>query len=227
MWFLHWPDPSQRVKKTAPPKGLWALLASLFHKKPPPPVPVETVFHLVLSNPEELAVFNERSEAFEGAIKSAKAAGQTRLAEQLEKERNTRKFENVLYAKGYKKFLTEAQLLRFTKNCQQGLCLDWVRYFVRPIPEDVVAAKLAADEADLFDNYVVLHFDPENKGTTEEDRAARRDPILFGVFKGSRRLYYIKDWTDELCDLTMQQIVDSLGESVEMPPTEKKAPTNG
>ena len=213
-WFLG-------EKSSAPPQG-WKAWLPRFGRKPPKPVPVETVFHLVLSDPQELATFNERSDAFAGAIKSAKAAGQIVLVEQYERERDSRKFENVLYAKGYKKFLTEEQLLRFARNCQKGLCLDWTRYFVRPIPADVVAAKLTADEADLFDNYVVLHFDPEDKATTETDRDRARDPILFGVFKGSRRLYYIKDWTDELCNLTLQQIVDSLGEALEMPSTKKK-----
>ena len=63
-----------------------------------------------------------------------------------------------------------------------------------------------------------MHFDPKNTATTREARAAevakRKDPILFGLIKGSRKLYFVGDWQDELCDLTFQQIVDKLGKSL-------------
>ncbi len=36
-------------------------------------------------------------------------------------------------------------------------------------------------------------------------------PILFGVIKGRRRLYFVGDWVDEFCDLTFDQIADALG----------------
>ena len=41
----------------------------------------------------------------------------------------------------------------------------------------------------------------------------KRDPILFGLIKGSRKLYYICDWIDEYCDLTLSQLIDKIGES--------------
>lgn len=100
--------------------------------------------------------------------------------------------------------------MKFVKGCEKGLCLDWVADFVRPIPQSVVETKQKCDEIGFFDNYVVLHFDPDNKATTEKARqeAVRpRDPILFGIMLGSRRLYFVGDWVDEFCDLTPQKIV--------------------
>lgn len=35
--------------------------------------------------------------------------------------------------------------------------------------------------------------------------------ILFGLIEGRRRLYVVGDWVDEICDLTMDQIADSIG----------------
>jgi hypothetical protein len=32
--------------------------------------------------------------------------------------------------------------------------------------------------------------------------------------RGSRNLYYMGDWVDEQCDLTLAQIVDALGKDV-------------
>lgn len=176
------------------------------------PTPVQYVFDLVLKNPEELKVFEDRNLAFEKSIEAAKLAGQGTLVKQLLAEKEVRKFENALVATGRKRYLSEAQLLRFVKGCEKGLCLDWVADFVRIIPSEVVQAKVACDALELFDNYVVLHYDPDNKGTTEEARAKARDPILFGVMKGSRKLYFVGDWIDELCDLTFSQIVDKLAE---------------
>lgn len=35
--------------------------------------------------------------------------------------------------------------------------------------------------------------------------------IIFGVIASSKKLYYITDWIDEYCDLTLEQFVDTLG----------------
>lgn len=121
-----------------------------------------------------------------------------------------RLLEHSLVVHGFNRLLTEEQLLRFARGCSKGLCLDWIAHFVRPIPKDVLAEKRRADKALLFDNYVILHYDPENRGTTQKDREAAKDPILFGVIKDSRKLYFVGDWKDELCDLTLDQIAEKV-----------------
>ena len=189
---------------------------------PPEPKPIPLVFKQVLENEEQLRLFNERDAEFEAMLLRAKQASQKALVEKLEKERNLRRFENMLYAMGRKRFVSEKQLLKFVRDCEKGLCLDWVHQFTRPIPAEVVTEKVACDEAYLFDNYVVLHYDPMNQSAEmtevekEEELARRRDPILFGVIRGSRRLYFIGDWKDEQCDLTLQEIIDKLGEPLNM-----------
>ena len=200
----------------------------LFPKKAPPPpppapepdTPVDDVFEAVLSNAQELKVYEDRNVAYDKLIANAVKGGQTSLVEMLEKEKGIRTYENALFAKGITKLLDEKQLLKFTEKAPKGLCLDWVKHFTRPIPEAVINRKVECDEAELFDNYVVLHYDPESKATSGKDRAdaerKARDPILFGVLKGSRRLYFVGDWVDELCDLTLQQIAESLGTNLEM-----------
>ena len=222
--FTNNPNTKSRNYRDVTVRGALPWWKRMWSKPKPtpkaPPVPVKYVFDLVLSNPEELKVYKERGDAFQEMLANAKAAGQKSLIVQLEAEREIRNFENALFAKGMKKYISEAQLLKFVRGCERGLCLDWVRNFTRVIPKEVVAAKVRCDEAGLFDNYVVLHFDPENKGTTKEDRAAeearKRDPILFGVMRGSRKLYFVGDWVDEFCDLTFQQLVDKLGDPLEI-----------
>jgi hypothetical protein len=191
-------------------------------KKPEAPKPIPLVFKQILESDEQIKLFNERDEEFEAMVVRAKQASQKALVEKLELERNLRRFENMLYALGRKRFVSEKQLLKFVRGCEKGLCLDWVHQFTRPVPEEVVAEKVRCDAAHLFDNYVVLHYDPMNNSAemTEQEKVAeierKRDPILFGVIRGSRRLYFIGDWKDEQCDLTLQEIIDQLGEPLHM-----------
>jgi len=184
----------------------------------PEPEPVTDVFTRIKASAEELAKWDERNTALVEMIKRAETAGQRDLVKKLKAEQGVRQYENALYVKGRRKLLTEAQLLDFTKKCEKGLCLDWVGDFVRPIPAEVVEEKAACDADHLFDNYAVLHYDPENRGTTPEAQEKARDPILFGLIEGSRKLYFVGDWTDEQCDLTFQEIVQKLGSPLEMDP---------
>ena len=48
-------------------------------------------------------------------------------------------------------------------------------------------------------------------GLTEEQKIAKRDPILFGLIENVRKLYFIGDWKDEECDLTMEEVARILG----------------
>ena len=88
---------------------------------------------------------------------------------------------------------------------------------MRPIPDEVIQKIVKANEYEVFDNYVIMHYDPkgEQKQETKKEEAKRKDPIVFGVIAGSRKLYYITDWIDEHCDLTLEKFVDTLGTTKE------------
>ena len=220
--------------KITPPPTAWAKFLAYFKPKPVPVVPepetsVIEVFARIKASKDELAEWDMRNTALDNAITMARTAGQTDMLKKLEAEKGVRKFENMLYAKGHRKYLTEAQLLEFVVKCEKGLCLDWVKNFVRPIPDEVVLTKAACDEAHLFDNYVILHYDPKNKATTAEarakEKAKREDPILFGMIQGSRKLYFVGDWIDAECDLTFAEIVQKLGVPLTMDETDTKLPS--
>jgi len=88
-----------------------------------------------------------------------------------------------------------------------------MKNFCRAIPDDVSAKKKEADTLRIFDNYVVLHYDPKGKSfaETEKEVEYRKDPILFGVIEGVRKLYFVGEWKDAECDLTMSEIESILG----------------
>lgn len=96
-----------------------------------------------------------------------------------------------------------------------GKRVDFFKEIIRVIPTRVVEDKLRADNLLVFDNYCVLYYDPSGRSysrTEKEEEEIKKDPILFGVISGSNKLYYISDWIDELCDLTLEQVVKNLGE---------------
>ena len=95
--------------------------------------------------------------------------------------------------------------------------LDYIKNFTRVIPSDVQKEKKKADKLKVFDNYVILHYDPLKKNVAptakekEADRKKKADPILFGVIAESHDLYYITDWVDDTCDLTLDEFVKVMG----------------
>ena len=107
----------------------------------------------------------------------------------------------------------EKRVIDFAKKTERGVELTYLKNFVRPIPQEVVDKIMESNGYEVFDNYVIMHYDPkkEHKKETKKEEAKRKDPIVFGVISGSRKLYYITDWIDEHCDLTLEKFVDTLG----------------
>ena len=84
--------------------------------------------------------------------------------------------------------------------------------FPRDIPEEI--ASLVEKSKGIFDEFYVLFTDytgREEKRIEAEKR--NTDPVLFGVFidQGARlccdRFYYIGDWEDDYCDLTLEKML--------------------
>lgn len=87
--------------------------------------------------------------------------------------------------------------------------------YPRVIPDEI--ADKIVDHIDLFDHIFIVFTDYTQKVAKEVKRKTKeKDPIMFGAFdivKSSRpvvgpRFYYIGDWVDEFCDLTLEQLLD-------------------
>lgn len=159
---------------------------------------------------------------YETAISNAAKAGQTALVDKLKLRLESAKSEIQLVMLGLKQYLTEEQIIDFynASNKDKNLKLTWIKHFVKPIPSKVLDLKANLDAQFVFDNYVILHYDPNNDATDltnfeKEERVKReKDPILFGVIKDSRRLYYVADWIDDYCNLTLDTVIETLQEKV-------------
>ena len=164
----------------------------------------------------ELTPIADVADHYEKAITQANKLGQTSLVEKLKNMLDVVRSEAHLIQMGITKYVTNEQVCDFYESIDEdkNLKLTWIENFVKVIPNDIIELKDKIDKRGLFDNYVILHYDPNNDATslTKEEIETKKDPILFGVIKNSKRLYYIGDWVDEYCDLTLEKMFEELGE---------------
>ena len=96
-----------------------------------------------------------------------------------------------------------------------------IENYPRDIPDEIV--EVVAKTKDIFDRLYVVFTDYTGKIEKQvEAQRRRKDPILFGTFQrvassfGSDpqindRFYYLGDWEDEYCDLTLDKFLKEAG----------------
>jgi len=200
-----------------------SFFSKFFKKKPKKPkiVSYQTVkefFNQLNTEAKELKNVSEIAQFYEKEILKANSFHQQSYIEILLRQKETIRLEAYLIEMGLTKYVTEKQVIDFYKKVKDDKCikLTWIKNFIRPIPDSILDLKLNIDDKKLFDNYVILHYDPKNTGSsmTEKEKQIAKDPVLFGVLDGSRKLYFIADWKDEYCDLTLDVMFETLGEKV-------------
>lgn len=198
------------------------------HQKPVISIPVNPMsikefFSNVKAGTTNLQHTRGIAEIYEQKITNAIKLNQTALVEILYANLDVIRAEAILLSEGHTKYITEDYMIEFFKKIEgddniknRQLKLSWIHNFIRPIPTDIIQLKEDIDQLKVFDNYVILHFDPQDKATelTKKEKEARKDPILFGVLRNSTKLYFIADWKDEYCDLTLEDMVNTMGKDV-------------
>ena len=124
----------------------------------------------------------------------------------LEKERE-------LVKRGISTFVYRDDIEEYISNvADDAVVIIELRNYEREVPDDIVQKIEGVQE--FFDEIYVVFTDYAGlarKKITTERRA--KDPIVFGTFqnKESRvvvdRFYYLGDWEDEYCDLTLDKMV--------------------
>jgi hypothetical protein len=136
---------------------------------------------------------------------------QIALVEELETKALRVMREATMASCGFNKFIEGDTLNNFVDACKNRVIkITKMKNYARFIPNKAQDRLDKAEKKGLFDGYVVVHTDPNDtsvKKTVEE----KKDPILFGVIAESERFYFIADWKDKLCDLTLDMIIDKLG----------------
>jgi len=162
--------------------------------------------------------FNDRIKRIEKAFINAVDNGQCALGEKLLEELARETRESALFARGIKFFIEKTDLDKNKMKIRDGHISDTrLEKYTRVIPDDVLRAKKKVD--DVFDGFVIYHYWNEKEDDVragkqkmnDTEKAAMRDPILFGYINESNRLYFVADWEDEFCDLTFDEIIDVIG----------------
>jgi len=176
-------------------------------------ISIEEFFKSIKNSKRQMEKIDNRIESYEAALQQAQDLGQVALKQELERKIDVVRSETQLYANNLVKIVLEAQVVQFYKESEKGVRLDWIKNFTRTIPEKFVKIKNKLDSLKVFDNYVIMHYDPNGEAIsmTDKEKEAAKDPILFGVIANSRKLYYIGDWVDEYCDLTLDDFIKKFG----------------
>ena len=87
--------------------------------------------------------------------------------------------------------------------------------YERKIPDDLT--DIISKARPLFDQLYVVFTDYTGRETKKIEKKERaQDPIIFGCYKTrdnkvwNHRFYFICDWTDEFCDLTLDKFVSEM-----------------
>lgn len=107
--------------------------------------------------------------------------------------------EAQLATLGYDKWVDRAMIRKLIPQVRH-LDMTDLRSFPRLIPNNVQEViKLTRP---FFTDFQILFYNPK------KEKPLKKDPILFGVISAfPDRLYYLADWVDELCDLTLEKLL--------------------
>ena len=88
-----------------------------------------------------------------------------------------------------------------------------LRNYDRVIPDELIDVVIATK--DIFDEFYVVFTDYTGEKRSKVEQAKRdKDPILFGnIFVDGRisdKMYFIGDWVDEYCDLTLDKMIEEI-----------------
>ena len=87
--------------------------------------------------------------------------------------------------------------------------------YEREIPDEIVT--IIEQVKDKFDQLYILFTDYTGKVERQVEKERRqKDPILFGTFQNEQtrtvidRFYFLGDWEDEYCDLTLDKMINEV-----------------
>jgi hypothetical protein len=193
----------------------WKRLVNKFNERVHT-ISVEDTFDYIKEAKKELEEadrFKSINDQLTSAIEYAKLCGQKNLALTIMDQRQIVVYEGTLVKNGFKYYVNEQDVIEFMKKANRGVAVDYIRYYSGFIPEDVAKKKAKADSLCIFDNYCIIYFDNNRNilKLNEEQVRRAKDPILFGMIKNSRRLYFIADWITADDDLTLDKFYEILG----------------
>lgn len=174
---------------------------------------VEEFFNAVKGDKLKLKIIKNVFSQYQLSIERAEIAGQTALAEHLRDGIATVKKEVELVTAGINQYVSKKQFDEFKEKTTRGIEVTPIKNFTRHIPDKVVEKIAEIRSKNLFDEFVIVHYDPKKEAAklTKKEIEKKKDPIVFGIINGSDKMYFIADWIDEYCNLTLEEVVKITG----------------
>lgn len=160
-----------------------------------------------------------RLNKLQSLVKNADETGQKALYEELSKMLFVAVRESEAAACGHDVFVNRKDINKFmhivtedSDSQRNPIRFKKLEEFPRAIPAKIQKTIKSVQAKGLFDEFWVLYLDytgEEIKSNKEKIR--EKDPVLFGKFSyDEEKFYFIADWIDEYCDLTLSKFVDAL-----------------
>lgn len=181
-------------------------------------------FHRVkeemLTKLEDPSEYEKYYQNIQYMLASAKKAGQSDLYQKLEYHLYCVDKQITLKDAGLEYFVYRDVFFNYAETVSKNVIkFCELEKYPRLLPDKVLAR---LDEyKGLFDQLYIAFTDyTATEIRLEKDLEKERDPILFGTFEDRRtevkrplrerpeRLYFIDDWIDEYCDLTLAKLVE-------------------
>ena len=175
-------------------------------------------------------------------INKAKITEQTSMAKRLTHQLELALRELEAAKKGFDIFVNRKDIeLYISKVEAKAVKIIELSRYTREIPDDVIDK--IAEAKEVFDEMYIMFTDYTKKETKKVAKERRdKDPILFGAFidkDGEKenkiyvedRLFFIADWVEDKCDLTLEEICRDVKDKsnkditykVDLPTTEEAA----
>lgn len=143
----------------------------------------------------------------------AKRTGQKDLEDKLMFHIINYEKEIELLNNGINKFIYYEDIQKFVNTIDKNVVkIIELKRYPRAIPDNIV--NIIEKTKQLFDEMYIVFTDYTGEVERKiEQQKKEKDPILFGVFcnRNKRtkldRYYYIADWEDEFCDLTLDKML--------------------
>ena len=175
-------------------------------------------FFDIIKNRKETINNHKLQQYYESCLKLIKKfqiTGQTDSLKKLQFHISCMEKELKLLELGIDTYIEFSEIKKFIQNVKdEEILLVEMSDFPREIPDELIP--LIEQTKEIFDKFYILFTDytGEIKQDITEKREKEKDPILFGAFvsNGSNitkleRFYYLGDWIDEYCDLTLEKLL--------------------
>lgn len=168
----------------------------------------------VMDNPKLTKLINNAKQLFD----KYQVTGQTKAAKRLAFHLKSLLKEEKLLELGINKFVYRNDIENYIENVsKKPVKIIELENYPREIPDEIV--ETITKTKDLFDKMYVL-FTDYSEGQLQKEVEKERDPILFGAFHNKdcsvmiERMYYLGDWEDEFCDLTLDKLVQETSKDI-------------